>query len=239
MSFSFYDEFERWEDLEDADRDSRLLRDWHLELWSKELPSGQRIDWHPEAGTTCLTHESDLGSFRVSSDTILTTHEGRVRKLWAELGEDAETYALKFRTAYTIGAFIVFPRHTNSVNQVRGTSSQIMDRFDLTLECIRRHYVGDGVSPLSAVLAEDAEFFDLFGQQQQGFDDYMRFFHLQDLVDGRSVRWLDGSTGGWDFGRPALPTTLAGYRTYLDMLLEFVDLRNARIHAWTRTQEMP
>ena len=41
-------------------------------------------------------------------------------------------------------------------------SESIRDRFDLTLECIRRHYL-DEPSPLSATLARYADFFGLFG----------------------------------------------------------------------------
>lgn len=40
----------------------------------------------------------------------------------------------------TIGGFILFPRHNCSINQLRGRSNKIQDRFDLTLEFIRRMY---------------------------------------------------------------------------------------------------
>ena len=63
----------------------------------------------------------------------------------------------------------------------------IDDRFDITLECIRRHYelttkTGDmrsvSSSPLGAVLARYADFFSLF----ESFEGYVNFFLLQDLV---------------------------------------------------------
>jgi hypothetical protein len=62
-----------------------------------------------------------------------------------------------------------------TINQRRGCHGSIRDRFDLTLECIRRHYL-DEPSPLSATLARYAEFFGLFGD----FAGYVDFFHLQD-----------------------------------------------------------
>jgi Family of unknown function (DUF6994) len=64
-----------------------------------------------------------------------------------------------------------------TINQARGTNQKIEDRFGLTLECIRRHYVG-GVSPLKDDLARYASFFTLFGT----FRGYVDFFLLQDLV---------------------------------------------------------
>ena len=65
-----------------------------------------------------------------------------------------------------------------TINGARGFHPRIKDRFDLTLECIRRHYL-DEPSPLSDTLARYADFFGLFGD----FAGYVDFFHLQDLVN--------------------------------------------------------
>ena len=72
VDFCFYDDpgF-----LTDADSDSRTLQRWHAALWSKDLPDGTRIEWTAEPDTTCLIHDSHLGSFRLSSDTIASLHE--------------------------------------------------------------------------------------------------------------------------------------------------------------------
>ena len=49
-----------------------------------------------------------------------------------------------------------------TINGARGFDYRIKDRFDLTLECIRRYYTGDR-SPLSGeVLARYEGFFRLF-----------------------------------------------------------------------------
>lgn len=231
--FCFYDDLDY---ASDADRDSRVLREWHRRLWSKELPGGDKAEWLLEPGGY-LTYDAPHGPVRVSSDTIATTHSRYapfgIPQLWAGL---SPTEQLGYdRAFYTIGGFTVFPVHPQSLNQVRGTDSRIADRFDLTLECIRRHYVGGQESPLSGVLEVDADFFRLFGEGQSGFAAYVGFFHLQDLVSGNYIKWLDGSAADeWDFGTTALPQSESAYRHYLDNLVTFVSGRNRRIRQWCR-----
>jgi hypothetical protein len=228
VAFCFYDD----PDFRgDADSDSRILQRWHASLWSKDLPDGNRIEWSAESGTRCLTHDSPLGSFRISSDTIASTHERYVPAMWSAMSlEQQESYDRAF---YTIGGFIVFPRRSRSLNQMRGWDRAIADRFDLTLECIRRHYLEVHPNPLGEVLAKDAGFFRLFGVGPRGFAAYVEFFHLQDLIARNSINWLDGSSGGnWTFSNPALPSNATDYRRYLDNILEFVAGRNARIARW-------
>ena len=64
-----------------------------------------------------------------------------------------------------------------NINGARGTNSKINDRFDLTLECIRRYYFRKE-SPLQEVLLRYSDFFELF----ENFKGYVDFFLLQDLV---------------------------------------------------------
>ncbi|MEJ7786143.1 MAG: hypothetical protein WKF96_15160 [Solirubrobacteraceae bacterium] len=91
----------------DADRDSRMLRRWRQQLWSKPLPSGHRIAWTLEPGTSCLVH----GDVRVSSDTIATTHSNYRRlgaaQMWEKLTENERTRY--DRSFYTVGGFFIFP----------------------------------------------------------------------------------------------------------------------------------
>jgi hypothetical protein len=229
--FCFYDDLDY---ASDADRDSRVLREWHRRLWSKELPGGDTAEWLIEP-RGYLTYDARHGPVRVSSDTIATTHSRYapfgIPQLWAGL---SPTEQLGYdRAFYTIGGFTVFPVHPQSLNQVRGTDSRIADRFDLTLECIRRHYVGGQESPLARVLEVDAGFFRLFGEGQSGFAAYVDFFHLQDLVSGNYIKWLDGSAADeWDFGTTALPQSESAYRHYLDNVVTFVSGRNRRIRQW-------
>lgn len=233
VDFCFYDDPDY---VTDADRDSRILRRWHQQLWSKSLPSGHRISWDLEPGTSCLVH----GDVRVSSDTIATTHSNYRRlgaaQMWESLGENER---MRYdRSFYMIGGFIIFPTRPQSLNQRRGTAGAIADRFDLTLECIRQHYLGRADNPLADVLSLDATYFRLFGDGAQGFANFVDFFHLQDLASPDSVRWLDGSADReWRFDRPPLPQTIDGYRHYLDSVADFVAARNARIRDWCDHQE--
>jgi hypothetical protein len=88
------------------------------------------------------------------------------------------------RITYTIGGMMVFPgnqiERKPTINGARGFDGRIADRFDLTVECIRRHYLDEPVlCLLGDTLARYADFFGLFGD----FAGYVDFFHLQDLVD--------------------------------------------------------
>lgn len=236
VEFCFYEDDDY---VGDADRDSRLLQAWHAQLWSKPLPSGELVVWRTDEGFPCLTHRSGLGDFRLSSDTIATTHASYSRSavpaFWADLSSsDQERYEHGF---YRIGGFIVFPRHERSLNQLRGSCAEIADRFDLTLDCIRRHYLGSHDNPLGDVLRRDAAFFGLFGTGPSGFSNYVEFFFLQDLVDVDSIRWFDGFEGAsWDFGESPLPKSAAVYRAYLDNVLAFVTARGARIAEWCASE---
>lgn len=150
---------------------------------------------------------------------------------WKALAsEERQRYRRAF---YTIGSFIVFPRHPGSINQRRGTSHQINDRFDLTLECIRLYYGGVtevARNPLGDVLRVDAGFFDLFGRGPAGFTSYVEFFHLGSLVEDGHVRWFDErDCRDWTFTTSPLPRSLDAYIDYLDNLLRFVSSRNAEI----------
>lgn len=99
----------------------------------------------------------------------------------------------------------------------------ICDRFDLTLECIRRYYAGVS-SPLYEVLCSDGAFFDLFGD----FRGYVDFFLLQNLVseDYSVVRFWDG----WkNFSDNQIPQTVEVYLEFLEREVEFVGRRNGWI----------
>jgi len=68
-----------------------------------------------------------------------------------------------------------------TMNQARGFGAKakatIGDPLDLTLECIRRAYIGDSddaVNPLGSTLTRYWEFFALFGD----FDGYIKFWLL-------------------------------------------------------------
>lgn len=206
---------------QDPDAVSRVLRSYHQTLWSKPLPSGQVFDLAPLSRNR-LVHVSDRGEFLLSSDTIATGHKRALSTLYAQL--PAESNESFHQTAYTIAGFTIFPvgRGSGSINQNRGMNRWIGDRFDLTLEAIRRHYQG-GASPLTSTLERYSDFFELF----ETFDGYIEFFLLDDLV------LSGGAVDFWrpfdDFGPGALPTTLDDYVEYRGRTLDFLGARQGRI----------
>ena len=131
--------------------------------------------------------------------------------------------------SYTIGGMIIFPKHSGSINQRRGTHPFVRDRRDLTLECIRRFYLGQD-SPLYSTLQRDKAFFDLFID----FKGYIDYFFLQDCVtdDYSKVEFL---LGDGDFRGSPIPPTVEQYLSWIDSELEFVQKRNRRIEAYAQT----
>lgn len=214
----------------DPDRDSPTMRLYHQALWSKPLPSGAvfRLDASGPK-SRYLVHDSELGRFRLTSDAITTRMNKGARKIIAQIApEDLPPHA-----GYTIGSAIVFPANRvdgkRTINAERGCNRKIADRFDLTLECIRRYYLGiSEPNPLFPTLQRYAAFFDLF----EDFDGYVRFFLLEDLVDehGRIVEWLPFD----DFRGSGLPRDVDEYLRFRDATLRFVEARNARIDRWAK-----
>lgn len=213
----------------DPDQHSPTLRRYHQALWNKPLPSGSRFDLDASEPARYLYHQSASGEFMLSSDSILRTFNShpQAARIVAQI-PTAEREA-SMSEAYTIGGMIVFPGNRidgkQTINQARGTHPRISDRFDLTLECIRRHYLGQS-SPLDATLNRYAKFFALF----ESFRGYVDFFLLQDAVtdDYSSVRfWAPFD----DFTTPAIPQSLEAYLTYRDAMFEFLRERNSRISA--------
>ena len=109
-----------------------------------------------------------------------------------------------------------------TINVARGMNRTISDRLDLTMECIRRYYLGQR-SPLYDCLSRYDSFFRLFGS----FRGYIEFFLLDDLVNSDdSIRFMHPFE---EFGKNVLPANLEEYNSYREKTLEFVNQRNARI----------
>lgn len=211
----------------DADAYSPTLRKYHKLLWGKPLPCGRRFDLTDTVRGVYLHHSSNLGQFFLCSDSIMHTYT-KWESLKHITGLLPEEENEAFRTvAYTIGGYTVFPGNKiagkQTINVARGFNGRISDRFDLTLECIRRHYARQN-SPLAETLARYHAFFALF----QDFSGYVDFFLLHDLVtpDSTAVRFL---TRFDDFKTPAVPKNGDEYRTYRRLGIEFVQARNQRI----------
>ena len=212
----------------DPDVLSPTLRRYHRQLWSKPLPNGDMFELVDTTPRAYLHHSSHLGAFRLSSDSVIPTF--RKEKRLSGVFEGCKDELFEFqRVGYTIGGMMIFPGNQvarkMTINAARGCHPLIKDRFDLTVECIRRHYAGDE-SPLSPVLARYADFFRLFAD----FRGYVEFFLLQDLVaENGEVRCFAPFDG---FGSSPVPDGLDAYRDYRDHAVRFIEARNRRIASW-------
>ena len=106
-----------------------------------------------------------------------------------------------------------------TINGARGVK-KIRDRFDLTLECIRRYYIKED-SPLNETFERYKQFFNLF----ESFQGYVDFFLLQDLVtdDYSSVEYFIPFKS---FENYPLPNDIEEYKQYKYNLSNFVLARN-------------
>lgn len=213
----------------DPDRYSAMLRRYHRALWSKPLPGGEPFELADVYPDGYLQHSSRLATFNLSSDMIHRTFR-HMRRAQGLIQQIPATYLEDFaRRGCTLGGTMLFPANRvdgkHTINQARGVNRKIEDRFDRTLECIRRHYIGEP-SPLESVLSRYASFFALFGD----FSGYVDHFLLQDLIgaDGRVEMFL----GDTSFESPAIPETVDEYMAYSARSGAFVDSRNERIRAW-------
>ena len=212
----------------DPDSASSTLKAYHQALWSKHLPNGGMLSLttancsYLRYGDMYFGSDSITASFRYKRNEELLS---RVAQKVSPFSDYIEDYLHK---AYTIGGEIIFPKHRGSINQSRGCSRRICDRWDLTLECIRRHYAGEQ-SPLTDTLLKDKGFFDLFVD----FKGYVEFFFLQDCVDEEyNVKlWLDTPL----FADNPMPKSVDEYLQWIDSQLEFVKNRASRISEYCRS----
>ncbi len=215
----------------DPDLASPTLRRYHRLLWSRPLPDGTVFTLEDDP-RGYLRHSSGRGDFALASDVILTrmTKRRGVEGLWTQLSA-VERYRFE-RGMATIGAYVLFPANRvdgkMTINGARGMTPSIADRFDLTLEAIRRHYAGDE-SPLADVLARYQDFFALF----ETFEQYVSFFLLDDLVDSATggVRFFHHFES---FDRSPIPLTVEEYRWFRARMSTFLAARTRRIEALTR-----
>jgi hypothetical protein len=211
----------------DPDAYSPTLRKYHKLLWSKPLPSGRLFDLNDTVPRVYLHHGSELGEFFLSSDTVIPTFTRwdalkRITELFTEEENEA------FRTiGYTMGGMMIFPGNRiggkQTINIARGFNRKIADRLDLTLECVRRHYLGQH-SPLGTTLARYGDFFALF----ENFSGYVDFFLLHDLV-ADSCSAVQSFMPFDDFNTPSVPQDGDTYREYRRRSIEFIEARNRRI----------
>lgn len=213
----------------DPDSASKTLKYFHSLLWSKKTPSGVHFTLNNEPGKY-LIHDSKLGQYSLSSDTISNSW-GAHKALSSFRSEISEDTIGAFRDAGSVvGATILFPgRKINgiqTINVLRGFNPKIRDRFDLTLECIRLHYLGQK-NPLSEPLTRYGDFFSVF----KNFEGYVEFFLLQDLISKNEVNFFLPPEDG--FSLSPYPDSKSGYMTYMNNTVEFISKRSQRIKNWS------
>ena len=214
----------------DPDSSSRKLREYHKRLWSKPLPNGDpfelEITFVDKRGYF-LHHLSPRGEFHLTSDSAMQTWSQpekwpEMQAVIAPIPEEEKEHFL--RVAHQIGGKVMFPVDSKpTINQARGMNRSIADRFDLTLECIRLHYLGKW-NPLDEVLRCYSAFFELF----DNFKGYIDFFLLQDLVsdDASRVEFLIEFK---DFSESPFARPDEEYQKYRENGIRFVQARNRRM----------
>ena len=223
----------------DPDTYSLTLRDYHILLWNKPLPNGKLFSL--TASDTVpynLQHNSDMGNFCLSSDSIIHTYTRWTRKPMSEIIQSIpETVRESFYDhASTIGGYVIFPSNKidrkPTINGIRGMNPKLMDRFDFALECIRRWYRNEDC-PLFIHIDRYSSFFRLFAD----FRGYYKFFLLDDLVyeDTESIRfWLPFK----DFGITVpLPADVTEYREYMKNVMEFTAARGSRMLEYAESMD--
>jgi hypothetical protein len=211
----------------DPDSHSPTLRRYHRMLWSKKLPCGTQFELVDTTPQVYLHHKSDLGEFWLASDAVIPsfTREAKIRHVIEQIPqEDLDSFN---SIGYTIGGIMLWPGQRvdrkMTINQQRGCHPRIKDRFDLTIECVRRHYEG-AESPLGVTLERYSDFFALF----RDFRGFVEYFLLQDLVapDFGSVKVFGQYAG---FESSPLPQSANEYRSYMADAIGFIKARNHRI----------
>lgn len=224
----------------DADSDSPTLRRYHQLLWSKPLKSGVVFTLEaPTVRRQGYLIYTDASGHRhwFGSDAITNSYSRwlRPKALVESIAElNTEQRSRYLHPPYTVGSTMIWPVRSKdrpTINQARGTRSRIADRMDLTLECIRRHYLGRADSPLADVLAAYGDFFALF----EDFEEFVDFFHFQDLVtaDYESIQFYLPFE---DFSRGGTPLTTDEYVACMEATLSLIKRRQHRMAKWIAGQ---
>ena len=224
----------------DPDSASATLRVYHQALWSRTLPNGEAMDLQKGKGSDYLT----WNGMRFASDSIATQHRyikcaGVINEVSKQMEDYHQFVYDTTRFTYTMGGMIIFPKLRGSMNQDRGTNPYISDRWDLTLECIKRYYgqsENDNrqFNPLWKTIKRSEEFFNLFVD----FNGYIGFFLLQDFVDGNGnvIRFMpDYFDGNGNFTKKyPVPQTAGEYLQNIEAQKGIISKRNVRIQRFVQ-----
>jgi len=217
----------------DPDAFSQTLKSYHKLLWSKELPNGQKLNLSDGIKGHYL-HFSEGGiGLNLTSDAITHTYRNVVKMQSVIDNVPKDEINSFYNSSNVIGGYTLFPGGKRdgyqTINQSRGCNIKIVDRFDLTLECIRRQYLGMP-NPLSNNLKGYWEFFELFCDFQR----YVEFFLLHDLVDESFQRVKFHLPFDDEFPSQPFPKSVDEYRHYMNNTLTFIHKRTERMLKFPR-----
>lgn len=222
----------------DPDSASLKLKKYHQILWSKPLPNGQNLELLDSKPESYLSAEVMGKKFTLRSDSIANSYASSNAKVIKQVVSKIDSQIVEdfLRINCTIGGYIIFPGNKvdgkMTINGARGFNKLIADRFDLTLECIRRLY-NSQESPLSATFNRYSDFFELF----DNFEGYLDFFLLRDLVN------QDGSINYFTeikdpFTTSPYPKSVDEYLEYKETVTRFVLFRNQRIKNYCESYDL-
>ena len=228
VNFNFYLDTPKGKD---PDSYSDTLRRYHKLLWNKPLPNGTLFNLDLKT-PKILHHKSHLGEFYLSSDSL--AHDYSKWKSTEHIIKKIPKTEIEnfFNLGCTIGGYTIFPSNRidnqMTINGSRGINKKIKDRFDLTLECIRRFYLNDD-SPLLETLSRYKDFFKLFDD----FKGYVDFFLFQDLVQSNysSINYFLPSN---NFNNSPIPNDIQEYKVYRKNMTEFINKRSKRIFEYSK-----
>ncbi len=214
-----------------------IIKEKDIHLGSDSIMS---IYWHWAGNKVPFSTMQKLIE-KIGSSIQERKEYNELKKEMKEKGCDTEKYLpnqlknfiyLYLKKANTIGGFVVFPKHDKNINGRRGISAKIRDRFDLTLECIKRGYEkifdeNDLNNPLADVLKADQEFFKMF----ESFDNYINFFCLNSWIeDGHVLSLIDNQhLDNWDFNNGEPLPTKDNWWTFYKNIMSRLDARNKAI----------
>ena len=228
VNFNFYLDTPKGKD---PDSYSDTLRRYHKLLWNKPLPNGTVFELDLKT-PKILHHKSQLGEFYLSSDSL--AHDYSKWKSTEHIIKKIPKTEIEnfFNLGCTIGGYTIFPSNRvdkqMTINGSRGINKKIKDRFDLTLECIRRFYLNED-SPLLETLSRYEDFFKLFDD----FKGYVDFFLFQDLVQSNysSINYFLPSN---NFNNSPIPNDIQEYKVYRKNMTEFINKRSKRIFEYSK-----
>ena len=226
LDFDIHFDFRTDSGGKDPDMGSPTLRRYHRLLWSKKLPNGEIMQLTHDKGGYLKWKDFEFASDAMINGLFFRRAKDSVPEL-KRLLRDYDAFVEDFEhKTWTIGGEIIFPIHNNSMNQLRGTNPYIMDRWDLTMECIRRFYSGKD-SPLYEVLDRDRNFYELFVD----FKGYVDFFHLQDCVTADYENVIFWQSDCSLTQTMPLPRTAGEHILWTEKSLQFIKKRAERMMA--------